>query len=359
MAHLLLSVPACLLPTIGQTQPAGAIGEDFIYDVQSGDTLLKLSKQYTDDPTNWRELQRLNIVQDVTLLPIGMALKIPFTMIPVVQVQALVTHVAGAVTINGQTANNGDALKEGDRIHTGPNGFLTLELADSSTLTIPADSTGRLERVRMFRDAGLTDTVLTLEEGSLESEVAPLHGGVGRFEVRTPVTITGVRGTRLRVRSEAKGSQIDVLAGVADLGIPGRAEQTRLSEGQGSAVDAKGRWLGIRQLIPAPTLSTPTVGDKGFTLSFAPVPDAIAYLVRVASDPAGSRLYSSERFVKPEITFRAPRSGTYYLLVRSIDEDGVMGPDATLSFFGQRILRTGDGSAVTTTFDHPVLLPNY
>lgn len=359
IASLAFATGACLLPSIGHAQPAGAAGDDFIYNVQAGDTLLHLSQQYTDNPANWAVLQRLNAVQEATLLPIGRTLKIPFAMIPEVPAQARVAHVAGQATANHEAVKVGDALEEGAVIRTGPNGFLTLELADSSTLTIPAGSAVRLERVRVFRGAGLTDTVFAVEEGSLESEVAPDNTGVGRFEVRTPVSITGVRGTRLRVRSGTQGSQSEVLTGRAALSTRGGANQARLNQGQGAAVDASGKMLGVRALLPAPVLPASIAGDQGRQLSFAPVAGAAGYLVRVAGDPAGSRLYSSQRFTTPDITFHAPGSGTYYLMVRAIDKDGVMGPDAVLSFLGQPVLQTSDGSAVSTGFEHLVLLTEY
>nr|MBF0683515.1 FecR domain-containing protein [Pseudomonas sp.] len=355
-ARLLFLVSIYLLPSTSYAQPAGAQGDDFIYNVRPGDTLLQLSQQYTGSPANWKALQRLNAVQDATMLPIGMTLRIPFSMIPEISAQAHVTHIAGQVAANGQAVQNGVALKEGDLVHTGPNGFLTLELADNSTLTIPANSAVRLERVRVFRDSGLTDTVLTVDEGSLESEVAPQDTGVGRFEVRTPVSVTSVRGTKLRVRAQPQGTQTEVLAGVAESGTRGGLEKARLTHGQGGAVDANGKWLGVRRLLAAPVLSTPTNDGEGWALSFTPVAGATAYLVQVADDPAGSRLHSSECFMTPDITFQAPRAGTYYLLVRSADQDGVMGPDATLSFLSEEILRTFDGSPVFSGFGQRVLL---
>lgn len=348
-----------LMPAVGNAQPAGAAGENFIHRVQPGDTLIELSQRYTETPSNWSALQQLNAVQETTRLPIGLALRIPFSMIPEVPAQAKVVHVVGHATANQRPVAVGDLLEEGAAIQTGSNGFLTLTLSDGSTLAIPPDSALQLERVRVFRAAALTDTIFKMERGSLESQVAPQDTGVGRFEVRTPVSITGVRGTNLRVHTLKDGSRSEVLSGIAALSAGSGADQANLRPGQGAAVDATGKLLGVRTLLPAPVLSDPVRGGKGWVVSFDPVPGAVGYLVRVAGDATGSILFSSQRFPAPEVTFSAPGSGEFHLMVRAIDQDGLMGPDATLPFLGRRTLQSSDGSAVSTGYGQLVLLTEH
>ena len=59
--------------------------------------------------------------------------------------------------------------------------------------------------MRQFEGTGLTDSVVRVQRGSVESSVAPEGQGVGR-EIRTPVAVTGVRGTRFRVQSGSGGA---------------------------------------------------------------------------------------------------------------------------------------------------------
>src|SRR5690606_29782511 len=163
--------------------------------------------------------------------------------------------------------------------------------------------------------------------------------GVGRFEIRTPVSVTGVRGTRLRVRSAQDGSQSEVLHGRAHLATSGK-QAAVLRRGEGAATSASGEFLGVRPLLPAPQLAAPTRGGQGWVAQFPAVPGAQAYLVQVAQDDAGTQLISSKRFDSPEVTYGAQGTGTFYVRVRAIDGDGVMGEDAVLSFPGQTALRT-------------------
>src|SRR5690606_38454165 len=120
--------------------------------------------------------------------------------------------------------------------------------ADGTTLTVPTQSSLHLERLRVFKGTGLTDTISTLGAGSLETQVAPQGTGVGRFEIRSPVSITGVRGTQLRVHVNDQGSQSEVLEGVAGLNSR-QSGFARLRPGQGAAVNSSGQLQAVKPLL--------------------------------------------------------------------------------------------------------------
>ena len=340
-------------------QPAGADGDDFLYRVVKGDTLLDLSVRYTANTMNWPTLQQINHVEDTLALPIGKVLRIPFSMIPETPAAARLVYASGQVLVDGRSATSGAQLAEGSTLTTGPGGFATLLLADGSTLTIPDGSAVALDRLQAFQGTGLTDTILSVESGSVESVVAPEQTGVGRFEVRTPVAITGVRGTRLRVHRDAAGTQTEVLSGVAHLGAV-TSGQAMLKPGQGVATRADGVMGAVRDLPAVPTLSQPVRGPQGWQVAFEPVPGATAYLVRVAQDPQGTRPLSSQQFSSPqEVRFSARGPGTHYVLVRAIGADGLMGPDAAQPFEGQPVLVSSNGNPVAAGHGGQVYLTAY
>ncbi|WP_287813254.1 FecR domain-containing protein, partial [Achromobacter sp.] len=206
LSGLLLAIPS-------HSQPAGALGENFIYRVRQGDTLINIAATYTRNQANWSPLQSLNQVATPERLPIGLELRIPLSMIPERAADARVVHVSGQANLDGQALKPGANVAEGSKVVTAPNGFVTLELADGSKLTLPADGAVELTRLRQFDGTDLTDSVIHVERGSVESSVAPGGQGVGRFEVRTPVAVTGVRGTRFRVQSGNLGVHSEVLEG--------------------------------------------------------------------------------------------------------------------------------------------------
>lgn len=345
-------------PYIAMAQPSGARGDDFIYRVQRNDTLINLSNRFTGTANNWQTLQTLNTVSDPYALPIGLELRIPFALIPEVAAQAEVIHVTGRALLNQQPARLHDAIQEGDHLATTSNSYLTFELPDASISSLPANSTVRIERLRSFMGTGLVDVILKLNEGSLESTVSPDGRGTGRYEVQTPVSITGVRGTRLRVHTDNDGARTEVLSGSAQLGT-GQADGPQLGARQGTAVTRDGTMLAPRPLLPAPVLSADTDAPHSRTLMFEPVPGAVAYQVRVAVDEAGTQPVWTQTVTQPPASYHTPGSGTWYVLLRAIDDVGLMGDDAVQPVEGRGVLISPSGASVLTGYGEPVMLTDY
>lgn len=344
-------------------QPAGALGDEFVYRIQAGDTLINLAQLYTRNPDNWSILQRHNSVSDPFRLVIGAELRIPFSLIPEIPSQTTAVHVSGQAQVDGQPLQVGMEIDEGATITTEANGFVTLQLADGSKLTLPRGSATQLERLRQFEGAPLTDSILHIRQGEVDSNVAPSGRGVGRFEIRTPVAVMGVRGTRFRVQTSDQGAHSEVLEGNVhlqtqpDQGAGGRA--VALKSGFGAAVGADGD-VQLQRLLPAPRLGTPhRAGGGQWTAVVTPVPGAVQYLVQVSRDKDGLEVTSSQRFDTPDIRFAARRPGTHYVAVRAIDTSGLGGRDAQQAFEGANALLSASGlpvmlndGGVVTLFDY-------
>lgn len=339
-------------------QPSGARGDDFIYRIMPNDTLINLSNQFTGTESNWPVLQKLNNVADPFRLQIGREIRIPFELIPEVPAQGHIVHTSGRATLNNQSVKPGDTVAEGDVLSTQEHSFLTIELPDSGVAAIPASSTLTVTRLRTFQGTGLIDAILSLENGAVDSTVAPESTGTGRYEIRTPVSITGVRGTRLRVRTGSDGSQNEVLSGVAQLGHQ-NTDGPRLQANQGAAVGRDGQVFPVRPLLGAPTLHQPDSGSASGYIAFDPVPGASAYVVRVAADPAGTQVVSSGRVSGSPARYQTPGPGTWYVLVRAVDDLGLAGIDAHIAVDGHPSLHSGFGLPIHTRFGLPVLLGTY
>mgnify|MGYP002714703363 FL=1 len=362
----LLALISCLsILAPAHSQPAGALGDDFIYRVRQGDTLIDLATRYTRNQANWGPLQSLNRVVTPELLPIGLELHIPLSMIPVRPASARVVHVSGQAELDGKSLRAGDAVAEGSTVSTAANGFVTLELADGSKLTLPAGGAVELTRLRQFEGTALTDSIVEVRRGGVESSVAPAGEGVGRFEVRTPVAVTGVRGTRFRVQSSAQGVHSEVLDGSVRLQphAPGArpARPVAVAKGYGAAVDADGTVAGMRALLPAPQLGEPARAGGGvWTAPVSPVAGARSYLVRVSRDAEGALPVSSADFPdNQDIRFSAPGPGTYYVSVRAVDNLGLSGKDAVATFEGVNQLMTAYGLGVASGTGGFITLTEY
>ena len=362
--RILIALCAAVAGPLAMAQPAGALGDDFIYRIQQGDTLIHLAGRYTRNESNWAALQRLNTVEDPYRLVIGSELRIPLSMIPVVAAPTVAVHVSGPATVDGSPLREGMPVAEGSTIITEANGFVTLQLADGTKVTLPQQGSTYLERLRQFEGSALTDSILRVQDGVVDSNVAPEGQGVGRFEVRTPVAVTGVRGTRFRVRASAEGARSEVLEGSVRLlphargSAPGRP--VAVPTGYGAAIGADGVLRGVHALLPAPQLGAPQRAGSGqWTAPVLPVPGAVAYQVQVSRDADGLELTSSSRFDTPDIRFSAPGGGTYYVAVRAIDAAGMGGRDARLTFEGANVLMTVSGLPVTLSDGGVVTLADY
>lgn len=177
-------------------------------------------------------------------------------MIPVQAAGAEVVHVSGNATADGQALRVGTQIVEGSTIRTASGSFVTLKLSDGSQVTIPENGTVAANRLRQFQRVPLTDSIFQVQQGELESRVAPGGQGVGRFEIRTPVAVTGVRGTRFRVKSSPRGASSEVLEGSVRLQphAPDAALATpvAVSSGYGANVGSDGAFSGVQALLPAP-----------------------------------------------------------------------------------------------------------
>uniref|UniRef100_UPI0033419967 FecR domain-containing protein n=1 Tax=Castellaniella defragrans TaxID=75697 RepID=UPI0033419967 len=354
----LLCIGMALSP-IASSQPMGAQGEDFLYQIQAGDTLEQLALRYTLNASQWPTLQRLNQVQDTYALRIGSVLRIPLSLIPERPAQASVIHVTGSVTQNGIPLRPGDPLVNGQILRSASGGTATLRLEDLSLLTLAPGTELQIERLQAFQGVGLTDTILNVHQGTVETIVAPEHTGVGRFEVRTPATVTGVRGTRLRVHADVDGSRHEILHGQAAVSGSAGAPEQHIGINQGMAYDASGGFRGSRPLLPAPQLPAAQDVESDRTLNFPAIPGAVGYRIQVAQDADGALLAHSQRVAAPPVRLPALASGLYHVFVRGIDDLGIEGQDATIALRLQAGLTSADGTPVLCTDGTPVALTSF
>lgn len=351
---------ASFFTSICMAQPRGADGDDFLYHVVAGDTLSDIAERYTSGSNNWRLLQQKNQVDDTLALPIGKLLKIPFAMIPVSDDKATIQHVKGNATINGNLAHANEPIHAGDTIITSDNGFLTVQLSDHSTISIPPNSTVLVQQLNRFTKAPLTDSILKLEAGSVESRVAPDARGVGRFEVHTPTAVTGVRGTTLRVHHQTNTdhSITEVVSGQAHLHTRNNTQHT-LGIQHAAVTNPTGQVVATTRLLPAPLLEQADPDRTRSPLIIHPVTGAQQYLVQVSLDREGANIVSREWIDVSPYPLRSYANGPHYVWVRAVDEYGVMGDDAQLHYTGLLGVISRNGQGVLTDYGLPLALTQY
>ncbi|MBV8158082.1 MAG: FecR domain-containing protein, partial [Dyella sp.] len=172
-----------------------------------------------------------------------------------------------------------------------------------------------------------------------DSRVAPQGGDVGRFEIRTPLMVTGVRGTRYRVSADDAGSRSEVIEGRVGVGAgvrPGPA--TPVEAGFGIGVSPAGKLSKPAALLPAPDIAAlpqPVMGHS-VTVHWSPVPGAVGYRVEVARDPALTEWVSSGEVTAPEAVLSDLPDGPLQLAVSALSQDRLTGVAAVQPFTVRR-----------------------
>jgi hypothetical protein len=301
------------------------------YYAQRGDTLMSIASRFTDSSANWSAIGKRNQISKDISIPIGTAIVIPTALLPDEPAEARIVAFSGPVSLNapqGKQAalKRGEVLLEGTQIDTGNNGFITLAMHDNSRVTVPSNSSVVLSRLRQSRTDFSARTELNVLRGQAESRVRPL-GKNGRFEVRTPVSVAGVRGTHFRVRAEGTKSATEVLEGEVGIDRPLRRDPTGVRAGYGSIATAKEIGQPI-VLLPAPRFVPPNEGfDRMITphITLAPMNAASAYHVQIATDAEGQNLISEARTRGPTLNLKDLEDGSYFAFASAIDRNGLEG----------------------------------
>ncbi|MBL8511543.1 MAG: FecR domain-containing protein [Betaproteobacteria bacterium] len=329
----------------------------YLHTAQSGDTLIKLADRYLVKRHDWQTLQKLNGGVNPVRLPIGSQIKIP---IPAMRSESLPVKVIAAqgdVYSGSTTLAAGSILKEGDRLKTGDDGFVTIQLADGSTLTVQSKSSVQLQAARQLANTGgVSDSIIKLESGRLETTVAKQKQAASRYEVRTPTANMGVRGTVFRAGVTLSGqwSQSEVLEGQVGVGAVNAPNSTdiALNAGFGTLTEAGKAPLAPIALLEAPGLTglPKRIDSQDFSFALTPIAKARQYRGQLARDGEFKNLLADVVSNEPLITFAGVAEGDYFFRARAIDSVGLEGKDAVHAF---RLKKRISPPQLTTALGEP------
>jgi hypothetical protein len=306
------------------------------YRVQAGDTLIALLR----DGADWQSVQRSNNIADPKRLNPGALIRIPAHLLREQPAVAEVVHSYGSVTVTRASTENeiplasGDNLAAGDTVRTGAQSSTTLRFIDGARVLVRPDSELKIERLAQSR-AGAS-TTLRLQRGSADSVVPSAQGASApsRYEMRTPHTNLGVRGTEFRTAADSGATRLEVLEGSvgARAGATARAE-SRVGAGFG-AVGAAAGITPPRALPAAPQLAglPERVERMPLRLSWQGT-DGARVRAQVLTTDEPPRLVLDGVFdAAPARWSEDIPDGRYELRVRAIDGSGLEGRDTRAAF---------------------------
>ncbi|MFC5476466.1 FecR domain-containing protein [Paraherbaspirillum soli] len=301
------------------------------YPAHLGDTLSTIAEQLTSNRNNWVQLAKLNHIQNDRTIPVGTAILIPVSLLPDEPASAQIIALSGsvdAVDADGRalTVALGAALAEGAVIQTGSNSFLSLALPDASHIAVPSNSQVKLSKLRTARYTHSPRTEITLMNGRVESKVSPLEKNKGRFEVRSPLAVAGVRGTDFRVDLVGDRVMTEVLSGGVAVAKIKQPAALTLHPGQGNVTDAKGVGKAVALLAAPRFTGHPELQERPILrFSVEPVAGARRYRAQIATDMDARNILSEIDSDSTDIKVSGLDDGAYFVRVTALDQLGLQG----------------------------------
>ena len=319
-------VPSVAKPATPGPAATPDSGPPISYTVRKGDNLYNLALHYMHQLSDYRVVQTLNHVRDPYRIPIGTSILIPRPLLRSDPLQAKVIAFRGVTTIDGQAALLGATVGEGGRIQTGQNAFLSIGLTDGSTITLPSQTSVRIERLRRFRLTNEMERLFRIDDGRTQTEVTPRTNGRDRFEMRTPISVAAVRGTdfRVAVLDGGKAATAEVLGG--HVGLAGGGAETTLDPGVGARVTPEGT-TGPVKLLPPPDIADPARIQSEPELAFAvaPLEKAMRYRFQIAKDAGFLDITEETIADRPQAALPSVPNGDYFVRVTGIDANEIEG----------------------------------
>lgn len=301
------------------------------YRARLGDTLSMIAERLTTKRSNWIALAKINAIRNDRAIPVGTAIVIPVALLLQDPGSAKVVALSGivsATSADGKTSSLeiGSTLYEGTRIETGQNSFLTLALADESRIALPSNSQVKLTSLRNARYTKSPVTEITVLQGRVDSRVSSLKESKGRFEVRSPLAVAGVRGTNFRVDVSNNQMATEVLSGGVAVAQNNRPAALTLQPGQGNVTDAHGVGKAVK-LLPEPEVSGgPALQERTTVrITVVPVPGARGYRTQIASDRAAQNILTEIDTGSGDIKIDGLADGNYFARMTAIDAQGLQG----------------------------------
>ncbi len=327
----------CLVPALHLHAQAD---ENWIYQVQTGDSLWSITERHLLGIRWVTPLQHLNQVADPYVLEPGRDLLVPVAWTRRLPAELALESVAGEISVQaGESAQPvpatvGMRLGTGDQLLAGSDGHALLRYPDESSTQVFPDSRVRILVSEMLGEQATLRVRLAVEQGRSEHQVRPAGTLPGNdLRVIAPFATTSVRGTHFRVavKPDEQVSLVGVLKGSVEVAPPASdATAIDLAQGQGTVAQAGNESLLAATLLPAPVLpqTLTTLERLPLLLRVPEVHGASSYGGELSLDPEYRSVVATATATGSALIFsdQLP-DGEYWLRVRAIDGDGLEGLD--------------------------------
>ena len=296
--------------------------------VERGTNLIRIARQYCHKPSDWKTIASINHLKSPYIIYADSTLLIPLHILRGKEISATVVSLKGKPQLVGrdkqaQPLHKGDAVFPGQTVVTRDDEYVHLVYPNHKHSRIGPESKMLLVYLMRLADDNL-QAEFFLQQGRVTNAIERRLKANEHFRTRTPMAITGIRGTEFRVRLEnEESSVIETLQGKVDLSAAGKKVLVR--KGRGVRVKKGLPPPPPRPLPPAPPL--PKLKDVyrilPVQISTQQQNGRSAYHLLITSDRKGLDTLLDQS-VRPGESFSidALADGTYHLFLSAVDLEG-------------------------------------
>jgi hypothetical protein len=308
------------------------------YTVKPGDKLSVLAHRYLQDPAALQAVTSLNRISNIHRIPVGRVIRFPRELLKYTPVSAQVSHLrcTQVMRLDGAQAQEiklGSTLHEGDILRIPPGCQFAMTLPDQATVRLLSGAVVRLKTLRTNVFDPSPEVHIELLDGRAFVNVPQQRRlGDAPFQVLTPTSVAGIRGTRFRVgfSAQQRSSHVEVQSGL--VGARGLAESTerRVNRDHGVAILPDGKSLDIEALIPAPRfggLSAESGADR-VTLRFEAPAQARQFWLTTADDANFNQTLNEGLTDKPQVQVATMTAQARFYQWASLSGSGLTGHSA-------------------------------
>jgi hypothetical protein len=294
--------------------------------VKNGSNLTYIARDFCNSRSDWKLLAKVNNLKPpYTVFP-GETIQIPLSILLADRLSAKVDSVTGGVFI---FENDGKLkpLKKGDRVWPGQtvvteeDGYAFLIFPDSRYTRIAGGTKFSMTYLVRLTDNSMKAEFF-FEKGRIIHSVKSRLKRNETFMTRTPVSVTGVRGTEFRMKINGTDSNIiETIKGVVGVGASGKT--VAVKRGMGLQVMAGKPPESPEVLPPSPPLPNLAPVYKTLPVEFSVLgsEQIVFFRLRVTTDPEGMHTILEQRIRADEhFTLLALDDRTYYGFLTQIDE---------------------------------------
>jgi hypothetical protein len=337
----ILAMLAIALPTSYslENKPSAEKAE-VIYEMKQGDMLLSLVAKYFANDTALAEIIRINQIKNPYKIPVGQKITFPRDLLVFAPSQARLTTLdcAEPVVLTGENKvlRLGDVIVQGASIKVPKGCVAGMTLEDASVVSLLPGTLVHIKYLRKTLLEKSPEVELELLGGRIELDVPKRQPGDAPYQVRTPSSLAGVRGTKFSVGFDADqhNSQVEVNHG--DVAARGNADATSQSvkDNMGVAISASGV-AGQVESLPVAPLYDRFERDATTTklkLKFKVVNPEVKYRLSTSAHANFTDRTDHDLLTNPEVdASKLTTKATFYQWA-SLSKSGLIGPKKQYGF---------------------------